>query len=313
LAVADASPRASWAAGLTAAVAATLIRGRLWLVALAAFLVRGGILVLLPPVLVIPSPATLASLVSPTVVGAGLSDPGPALVAVAAATSLGLFVVLLGTTVVGAWLDLALVEAALADDELVRLQPGQRGGSPAGRRIALDAAIEARLVAHVPTAIALVVAVFALRDAAMAELTSPAGGGSLFLRILLRAPFAVGAVVVAWYAGEAWGGLAVRRLAARPSVLAALRTALSDLGRPGTIATAIVSTAVVLVTIAALWLSAGRAFDRLWPILIDGGSDVIVLIGLTLLVASWAAGLWLLAISLAFRSIAWTAEVVRRP
>jgi hypothetical protein len=292
----------------------TVVRGRLWLLALAAFLVRGGIVLLLPPLLVLPSPATLASLVSPTLVGNGLSNPAPALVTIVAATSLGLFLILVVTTVVGAWLDVAIVEATIADAEVARLhaEPEVEAPEPRPGPITLDAAIEARLVAHVPTGIALVLAVFVLRDAVMAELTSPAGSGSLVLRIVERAPFAVGAVAVAWFVGEAWGGLAVRQLATRSSVRSALGVALRDLVRPGTIATAIVSTAVVLVALAALWLSAGRAFERLWPVLVDGGDDVIVLIGLTLLVASWAAGLWLLAIGLAFRSIAWTAEVIRR-
>lgn len=291
---------------------ATLVRGPWWLLALAAFLVRGGILLLLPPVLLVPSPATLASLVSPTLVGPGLSDPAPALLMLAALTSGALFVVLLVSTVVGTWLDLALVQAAAGGEELTRLRGRDDSAAWPPDPISLEAAIEARLVAHIPTAIAIVLAVFALRDAAMAELTAPQGGGSLLVRILARAPIATAAVIATWFVGEAWGGLAVRRLATRPSVLASLRVALRDLARPGTIATAIVSTAVVGVALIALWLSAGRAFDRLWPILVDGGADLIVLIGLTLLVASWAAGLWLLGIGLAFRSIAWTAEALRR-
>jgi hypothetical protein len=95
-------------------------------------------------------------------------------------------------------------------------------------------------------------------------------------------------------------------------VVRVLRRGLRDLVRPGTIATFATSTLVVAVSLVALWLSAGRAFERLWPVLADAGDDVIVLIGLGLLVASWAAGLWLLAIGLAFRSVAWTAEILRR-
>ena len=308
MAAASPSPSAapSWRAGLLAATGATLVRGRWWLLALAAFLLRGGILVAIPPILLVPSPARLASLVSPNLVGSGLTDPSPALAALAALTSVGVFVLLLVTTLVGAWLDVALVDAAATDPELARLSRA----APA--RVSLEAAIEARLVAHVPTAIALVIGLFVLRDAATAELTSPQGTGPLVLRILGRAPIASAAIVVAWVVGEAWGGVAVRRLVAERSVARALRRGLRDLVRPGTIATFATSTLVVAVSLVALWLSAGRAFERLWPVLADAGDDVIVLIGLGLLVASWAAGLWLLAIGLAFRSVAWTAEVLRR-
>jgi hypothetical protein len=310
--------RVAWRRGLGAATAATLIRGRWWLLALAAFLVRGGVLLAMLPLLTLPSPAQLASLVSPNLVVGGLTNPSAALVAILAGATVGLFLLIVVTTVLGTWLDLALVEAALADDELKALVPlSEAGDARSGReagdrsRIPLDLAVEVRLTAHIPTALAIVAGAFVLRDVAMSELTSPSGTGPLLVRILGDAPVAAGAIVLAWFIGEAWGGLAVRRLASRPTALSALFAGLRDLARPGAIATAVLSTLAVGLPLVAVWLSAGKAFERLWPVLVSGSDDAIVGIGLLLLVASWAAGLWLLAIGLAFRSTAWTAEVLR--
>ena len=305
MAAAD-GPPATWRTAQLAATALTLVRGRWWLLALAAFLLRGGVLLAIPPILLVPSPARLASLVSPNLVGDSLTAPSQALLGLAALTSVILFSVLMVTTVVGAWLDVALIEAAAGDPELERI----RARRPVA--ISLESAVEARLIAHIPTAIALVVGVFALRDATMAELTAPSGTGSLILRILGREPRATGAIVATWVIGEAWGGIATRRLAANASIVRALLAGLRDLVRPSTVGTWLLSTVIVAIPLVAVWLSAGRAFDRLWPILVDGGDDLIVLVGLGLLVASWAAGLWLLAIGLAYRSVAWTAEVLRR-
>jgi hypothetical protein len=78
------------------------------------------------------------------------------------------------------------------------------------------------------------------------------------------------------------------------------------------VVTLVVTNLVVGLLVVALWLAAGRAFDRLWPLLVDGAPAGTLLVALGLLVATWAAGLWLLAIGLAWRSAAWTAEALRR-
>jgi hypothetical protein len=81
--------------------------------------------------------------------------------------------------------------------------------------------------------------------------------------------------------------------------------------RPSGLATLVLTTVVVALPLVALWLAAGRAFDRLWPLLVEPADDGIVLLALGLLVGTWFAGLWLLGIALAWRSAAWTAEVRR--
>jgi hypothetical protein len=297
----------SWRAAFAAATLGALARWRWWLLALATFLVRGGVLLVVPPVFMVPTPSELANLLSPSLLGTGFGGPTPLLVAVVAVTSLGLLGLVVLTTVVGTWLDLALVEAEQADAELEA-----RSSSRSPRhRIALIPAVGVRLAAHVPTAIVVALAAMALEVAATAELISPEGTGPLYVRILLRAPAAPAAVVVTWLIGEAWGGLAMRRLGPDPSVLRALRLGLRDLLRPSAIATAIATTVVVAVPLLALWFAAGRAFSRVMPLLVDPGDLGLLVVGVGLLVGTWAAGLWLLGIGLAWRSAAWTAEALR--
>ena len=296
-----------WFAAMRAAVLATLGRGRWWLLALATFLLRGGLLLLIPPLVVLPTPADLASIVPPSVSGTGLANPTPTLAALLIVTVLVVLGLVVVTTLVGTWLDLTLVEAAADDEELEVV-----GLPDALRRIPLDAAIEVRLAAHLPTAVALGVGLIGLGDALTAELTAPQAGTPLLIRVLLDTPITTGAIVVAWLVGEAWGGLAVRRLATTRSTLTALRHGLIDLVRPGGLATLVLTTLVVGVPLVVLWLSTGRAFDRLWPLLVESPDASIVLLALGLLVGTWGAGLWLLGIALAWRSAAWTAEVLRR-
>jgi hypothetical protein len=300
----------SWRAAVWAATFATLARSRWWLIALAAFLVRGGVVLVLPPVLLIPTPAELANLLNPSLLGTGLGSPTPLLVTVVAIASLGLLVLVVVTTLLGTVLDLALVEAA--EDELEVHPFGSSSPRPRHQPISMAAATGVRLAAHVPTAVVVVVAAIALGNATTAELISPEGSGPLFLRILLRVPIAPAAVVVAWLFGEAWGGLAIRHLGPDRSVIAALRDGLRDLVRPSGIATIMVSTTVVAVPLLALWLAAGRAFDRLSPLLIGPSDSGLLLLALGLLAGTWVAGLWLLGIGLAWRSAAWTAEALRR-
>jgi hypothetical protein len=299
----------SWPAAVAAVTVATLGRGRWWLLALAAFLVRGGVLLILPPLLLVPTPSELANLLNPSLLGTGLGSPTPLLVTVVAITSVGLLVLIVVTTVLGTWLDLALVEAEQAEEEL---HAGAASSSAAHHPIPMIPAVGVRLAAHLPTAIVAVLAVTALGAAATTELISPEGSGPLFVRILLRAPLAPAAAVAVWLLGEAWGGLAMRRVGPDRSALAALGSGLRDVLRPSGIATVVLSTGVVAVPLVVLWLAAGRAFDRLEPLLSGPTDGGLILLGLGLLVGTWVCGLWLLAIGLAWRSAAWTAEALRR-
>ncbi len=152
----------------------------------------------------------------------------------------------------------------------------------------------------------------ALAGGAYAELVSPSAPGSLAARVAARAPSAVVALGVTWLVGETWGGVAVRRLAAGDTLGRALGAGLFGVVRPSGLATLAVSSLAVGLPAAGLWLAASAAYDRLWPLIVDGADPAPVAIALGLLVATWGTGLWLLGIGLAFRSAGWTAEQLRR-
>lgn len=285
-------------------------RGSWWVMALAGFLVRGGLLLLIPPIVMIPTTAELGGLLDPSIVGTGLATPTPALVALVAGLAIAFIVALVVTTVIGEWLELSLVEAAAADDELAAFAATATDAPPPGTGLVRASIV--RLVAHVPTLAAGLVAASAIGVALTNEVTSPSGPGPLPLRVFVDVPIPVAALVILWLVGEAWGGIAVRRLRIGEAIGRALGLAWLDLVRPSGLATLVVGSLAVALPVAILWYAAGRAFDRLWPLVVDGADARFVAIALVLLVATWVVALWLLAIGLAWRSAAWTAEVLRR-
>lgn len=297
-------------------------RGSWWVMALAGFLVRGGLLLLIPPIVMIPTTAELGGLLDPSIVGTGLATPTPALVALVAGLAIAFIGALVVTTVIGEWLELSLVEAAAADDELAAFAAtatdqkryddlmDEFDAPPPGTGLVRASIV--RLVAHVPTLAAGLVAASAIGVALTNEVTSPSGPGPLPLRVFVDVPIPVAALVILWLVGEAWGGIAVRRLRIGEAIGRALGLAWLDLVRPSGLATLVVGSLAVALPVAILWYAAGRAFDRLWPLVVDGADARFVAIALVLLVATWVVALWLLAIGLAWRSAAWTAEVLRR-
>jgi hypothetical protein len=293
----------TWGSAMRAAFGSSASRGRWWLVALAAFLVRGGLVALLPAILVLPTPAQLALGLNPSLTGDAPGDVTPALIELAVRLFVSATLVLLVTTLIGARLEGELVEAAT---DATALEP------PAGRRrLPLGRAVVARLVTHLPTLVAIVLGGAALAQGAYAELLSPSSTGSLVIRVAARSPLAIATIVAAWLLGESWGGLAIRRLVAGEAFVQAVGRAFVGVVRPSGLATLVTSSVAVGLPMATLALASARAYDRLWPLVVDRADPWAVAIALGLLVVTWAAGLWLLGIGLAFRSAAWTVEGLR--
>jgi hypothetical protein len=284
---------------MQAALVATLAHPEWWAMALAAFLVRGGVLVVVLPLVSLPTPASLVTMLapplealilgSPSVEGIVLGALGVALVLAALA--------LLGTA--GSWFELALVREAATDDEL------ELGWVPRG--LSALGALGLRLVAHLPTLLVLAYAFVRLAFATRDELLSP-GDPSIALtaRVLLRAPDAVALVVVAWLVGETVGAVAARRRAAglqiREALVGSARRAVDRRGAP----TLLLTTAVLLGFAIAFTLAVGRAWEHVIAALGQGAGAVQTGAALLLLVSTWVLGLALLGAALAWRSTAWT-------
>jgi hypothetical protein len=276
-----------------------------WAMSLAAFLVRGGILVVALPVLALPSLAGLSAVVAPLLTGIVLGDSSiPPIVLLAGAATL-VSVALFVTGLVGAWLDVALFAEASA---------ALGGIAPTGRASLRDA-LNARLTPHAITILALGFSLFRIVTAGYEELTSPTTSGApLAIRILIRTPEAVAALVLAWIVAEAIGGLALRQyvLAGRPrGVGSAVVGGIRGLVRPSGLATFVVTNLVVLGIGLALWLATSATWIRLADRLADGAAATDLGPALLAFIVAWLAGLLLLGVALAWRATAWTAESVR--
>lgn len=295
----------SAASALGASFLAVLAHPRWWLMSLAAFLIRGGLVVLLLPMVPLPSPAAIATALGPTLVGfvfGGVSPSFLLLVGIVVAILVAWAVV---AGFAGAAIDLALLRDAAADDDLEDREAPVAGGP--WRAFAL------RWLAHVPTLAVVAWAAATLVDATYAELISPGDPGlPLVLRVVLRAPLAVALVVAAWTLGEVAGGIAVRRLGWGAGVRRALLTSITGLLRPAGVLVFLVTSAALVAALGGGGLAIAATFDRARIVLVDGGSSLDVAVALSLLSAAWIGTAILVSVAAAWRAVAWTYEEGRR-
>lgn len=289
---------------LAISLLATLTRPAWWVLALAAFLVRGGVLVLLLPIVQLPTVAGLANALGPALVGFVFGGPSVEfLVVVGTITAVTIAWVVVGGLLGGA-LDLALVRGAANEEEL--------DDRPAPRSVGAGRAFAARLVGHAPTAVVVAWGAVRLVDAAYQELIRPGDPAlPVAVRVALRIPEIVAGLVAAWALGEAIGGLAVRHLAWGASLPGALAKAVRSLLRPSGIATLVVTNGVLAVVILTMSNATGLAWSHLRVVLLDGATIPDIWLALLLFSLTWIAGLWLLSLAVAWRGAAWTFEVAR--
>lgn len=294
----------SAATGLGASLLAVLVHPRWWVLSLAGFLVRGGVVVLLLPLVPLPSTAALANALGPTLVGfvfGGPSVPFLVLVGSIALISVAWFVL---ASYVGSALDLALVRDVAADDDLESRIPPE-AGSP-------WRAVAVRWLAHLPTVVAVVLGLAAIVDAAYSELIRPGDAAvPVALRVILRVPVHVGAIIATWFIGEAVGGIAVRRLAWGSGIRRSIVQGVTGLVRPPGLLVLLITSTAVLGAVIVGDLAAGSAFGEVRIAFLDGGSVLERGLSIGLLSLSWAATGVLVAIATAWRSTAWTFEVGR--
>ena len=287
---------------MRAALVATLGRPAWWSMALAGFLVRGGILVVLLPIVVLPTPAALANLLAPTIEGFALGGLTPERVLLVLAVAATLFVGVGGAGLAGAWLDLQQLREAADDDDLdLRWEPAQPS---------IRDALTLRLIAHLPTLAVAIYGSVRLVTAAYDEFLSPGDAAMpIVLRVAARAPEAVAVLVAAWLVGETVGSLAARRSAIGHGLLESLAHSIRQIVTSRGLATLALTTLALAATLVPFLLAAGRAWDNLRVALFDYADFVQVAAALLVLVAWWILGLAVIGAVLAWRAAAWTAEV----
>ncbi len=284
----------------SARFAARGVLGRpgLWPVALAGFLARGGIVLLVVPTVIPPSLVGLATFIGP----ASITPTGP---------TAGLIIrIVIGALIFATLVVAGTIVGAVAEVSLIRAgrQPTESPGPIVLRRIVLI-----RFVGLVPVALALAAGLERLGEIVYLELTLPTDLVTPFaVRVAARAPDAVGLILVAWLFGETWAGIATRLAVVRGAgVLRSLAGGLRLLVRR-VVAIAlllILSLVVAVIVLGAVVALIGWSWDFVRDALLGGSgpAGVLAMVGSTLLfVACWLAGLTATGALAAWRAVAWT-------
>jgi hypothetical protein len=293
---------------LGAALLAVLATPATWVLALVAFLLRGGWLIVLLPIVTVPSAVGVGNVVGPTLTRLVLGDP-------AGGVALGAGALL----VVALWLGVAGWIAAAAEAETIRLivadeEVGGAGELPAGRRVA-GRILVARLVAALPLLLAIAAGGVRVALVAYRELTVPSGTGiPLVTRVAAGAADALALILVAWLAGEVIGALAARHIGLRDrSVLGALADGLVDTVRHplSTLLGSVLPLATLILVIVPTAFATGAAWGALRTALTDAAAPVLALGLVLLFVVLWLGGLVLIGLVSAWRGAVWTVLVAR--
>jgi hypothetical protein len=294
---------------LIGALLATLETPATWPLALATFLVRGGLLLVLLPIVVLPTPVRFGNILAPALSSIAFGSVSPELVLVAIVSA----VVVLCWLVLGGWL------AAAMEAEGVWMVAGDANGRSLVEPIATARQVAARILAartaaFIPLVVVLAVGTVRIVLATYLELTSPLDTSApIVLRVLRATPEVVVAVILAWMVGETIGAIAARRIAlAGDRVGPALRGAIATSVRHplATLTRFWLPTVVLLAVIIPGAIEAGSAWSAVGAVL-DGSANVLVILGVVaLFVVLWLVGLVLIAVVCAWRAAVWTVAEV---
>jgi hypothetical protein len=300
--------------GLTlAALLAALGRPSWWLLALAGFLVRGGVLIFLLAIVSLPSPLIISNIVAPVIVPLALGRIDPGAVALLGGVVAIVAIWLIGGALVAATTEVALIRAARD----AMLKEGLAVGPVARpRRWVIGRVAASHVLAHVPTGLVLAVGSIRIAGVAYIELTDPFDVTTpLIVRIVAGAAGSIAAIVVVWLLAEIVGGLAARQIVLRgASVGGGLRGAIVDLVRRPTaaLAPALGTTLVLAIDLAALLGIVALAWTQLGERLTDASTDLVTTtFWILAFPASWIGALALTGLVDAWRSAAMTFGVER--
>ena len=299
-------------ATLVASLLLALARPRNWVLALATFLLRGGIVVVLAPIVVLPSAVALSNVLTPllsTIVFHGFESIALPLVIV----GLGALLWLVGGGLVAAAFEAEQVRTIAADDEAWPAGRPLRGSAPAVHPA--PRVLTVRLLAHLPLLLALSWGAIRIVTVAYRELTVPSDVAvAIVLRVARGAPDAVAAVVGAWLVGEMVGAIATRRvILLGERVPRALGRAVLGLGRHplhGIVLAAVPLVALLLVLLG-VGLAGSATWDALRAALSFGNDGLVALVLLVALVGLFGGGLLLIGVLSAWRATIWTVELAR--
>ena len=298
-------------ATLVASLLVSLARPATWPLALATFLLRGGFVLVLAPIIVLPSAVALGNLLTPllsTFVFRGVGAIAAPVIALAVATLV--------------WLVGGGLLAAAVESELVRRVAADDDAWPRARRARVERTpVEApawrvltvRLLAHVPLLLGASWGAIRIVAVAYRELTVPSDVTvALVIRVVAGAPDAVAVVVVTWLIGEMGGAIAARRvvLLGEPVPTAFVRGVVRVLRHPlRCVALAAVPLVPLVVVVFAVGFATSATWNALRAGLSFGNSPVLSLVLLLALVALFVGGMLLIGAASAWRAAVWTVDV----
>ena len=298
-------------ATLTASLLAVLDRPSTWPLALVGFLLRGGWLLVIAPIIVLPTAVGLANIVAPLLEDVAFGRPTDELIRT----------VVLALVVVVGWIVVGGLVAAVAEGEAVRRIATESdvdlAGPPAtaGRSNRAWRILAVRIAAHIPFLIAFIWGSTRIVAVAYRELTVPSDVTvPSAWRIVTGAPEAIVVIALTWLIGEAIGAMGARRvILAGEGARQALRAATGRFGRAPLrpLALAFVSTAVLGAVVLLTGLAAGSTWDALRSALQVDESPALTTALLFVFIALFSGGLVLLALTAAWRVAIWTLEAGR--
>jgi hypothetical protein len=287
---------------LSGALLAVLARPSTWPLALLGFLVRGGWLLIVAPIVVIPTPVGLANVIAPLLEDVAFGRRTGELIGLAGSAVAIVLIWLFGGGLVAAAVEAESIRR-IADEEGI---PWPRG-SVAWRIVA------ARFIADLPLAIGAVWAAVRIVAVAYRELTVPSDvTAPAAWRIVAGAPDAFAILFVTWFFGEVVGAVAARRIVLDGvGVRSALREGFRRLAREPArmIALGLAGTASLVVVLAVTGLAVGATWNALGAALSIGDTSPATTVLLLLFVALFAGGLVLLGLVCAWRAAIWTMDV----
>jgi hypothetical protein len=295
--------------GLVAALSVTIARPSTWPLALGAFLLRGGMVLVLLPIVVLPTPVGVGNLLAPAVMSISLGALPWGLVIASVGMGIGFAV----WVVVGGWL------AAALEGEGVRIVADATRDHllATSRRRVAGRILAARLACLLPLGVALAAGTVRIVFVTYAELVLPSDATSpIAIRVLRDAPDVPLAVALTWMAGEIVAAVAARRIvlagdgvgtSLRIAVARSVRHPLSALARFWLPLLALVALLVAdALIVSTAWQATGERLSHAQDPLGLLGAMVVVAI----LVGSWLVGLLLIGLVTAWRAAVWTVAEV---
>lgn len=286
---------------------------RWWALGLAGFLARGGIVLYVLPILVVPSLVGIATFVGPNAITtSGLSPRFEQVAALTAASTLAALAV---GAVVGAAVDIALIREARSEVLAPGAEMDQDTPADASTVRLILRLVAMRIASYLPIATALVLGGARLADIGYHELILPSDLERPFLvRVLTGAPEVSAAVVIVWLLAESVAAIAVRlavmnQRAAAGSLVDALRLISGQPLRTIWLTVAALVGSVLAVTPGLL--AAAVVWQGVRQTLLSGDDGLPAVFVIGTLIVTWAGGLVLAGVASAWRSVAWTAAVAR--